>query len=731
MPIRPLLFLALAAVLLPDAASAQPSVARRWNEELLEAIRGDLARPTVHARNLFHASAAMYDAWAAYDATASPWLLGRTVGSFTAPFYGMNTPADVRAARDEAISYAAYRLLRHRFEHSETAEETLARFDLLFQDELGYDPAVTSTDYRNGSAAALGNFIARSYIDLGMRDGANETAEYANRHYEPINPPLLPILPGNPDLVDPNRWQPLELVEFIGQSGFISSPDFLGPEWGDVIPFSLDDDHLDVYGRDDGRYLVYHDPGAPPYLDPAGADPLSAEYQWGFALVAVWSGHLDPTDGVMWDISPGASGNFELENLPGSIPEYRSFYDLTEGGDPGTGRPTNPATGLPYPPNVVPRGDYTRVLAEFWADGPDSETPPGHWFTILNGVHDHPDFERRYRGTGPEVDDLEWDVKAYFALGGAMHDVAVCAWGMKGWYDYIRPISAIRYMADRGQSSDPDGPSYHPEGLPLVPGRIEVVEAGDPMQGPGGVHVGKIKIWGWLGPTEIVDPEEDEAGVGWILAERWWPYQRPTFVTPPFAGYVSGHSTFSRAAAELITLLTGDEYFPGGVGEFHAPAGEFLVFEDGPSVDVTLQWATYRDASDQTSLSRIWGGIHPPADDIPGRLIGAQVGVKAFEYAERFFEGAPTAPVEIAAMRAFPNPAAPGGLVTLEIARSAPSVDVSLYDLQGRRLRSDSFASPGRFLPWDVGRLNAGVYFLRVAGDGFEASRKIVVADRR
>ncbi len=84
-------------------------------------------------------------------------------------------------------------------------------------------------------------------------------------------------------------------------------------------------------------------------------------------------------------------------------------------------------------------------------------------------------------------------------------------------------------------------------------------------------------------------------------------------------------------------MLTGDPFFPGGMGEFPAPQNQFLVFEDGPSVDVTLQWATYRDASDQCSLSRIWGGIHPPADDMPGRLIGAVVGVEAFHYAESYF----------------------------------------------------------------------------------------------
>ena len=56
-----------------------------------------------------------------------------------------------------------------------------------------------------------------------------------------------------------------------------------------------------------------------------------------------------------------------------------------------------------------------------------------------------------------------------------------------------------------------------------------------------------------------------------------------------------------------------------------------VVFEKGPSVDVILQWATYYDASDQTSLSRIWGGIHPPIDDIRGRIIGEKIGVAKFE----------------------------------------------------------------------------------------------------
>jgi hypothetical protein len=81
--------------------------------------------------------------------------------------------------------------------------------------------------------------------------------------------------------------------------------------------------------------------------------------------------------------------------------------------------------------------------------------------------------------------------------------------------------------------------------------------------------------------------------VKWILGENWSPYQRATFVTPPFGGYTSGHSAFSRAAAQVLTLLTGSRFFPGGLGTFEAKQDEYLVFEFGPKANVTLQWASY------------------------------------------------------------------------------------------------------------------------------------------
>jgi len=624
--------LAVAGTAMP--AYAQHSVAREWNNALLDSIRNDFARPTVHARNLYHVSAAMWDAWAAYDDVADQVIHDEKA-----------TADDIEAAREEAISYAAYRIIQARFGSAPGADVIMPMLDQLM-DDLGYDKSFTSTV--GDSPAALGNRIAVSVLSFGLNDGANEQNDYANKVYEPVNEPLVPDLPGNPNISDPNRWQPLALDFFIDQSGNViigGFPDALSPEWGEVTPFALGEEDLTLYHDQDLDYTwwVYHDPGLPPLYGEDSED----YYRWGFEMVAVWSSHCDPADGVMWDISPNTIGNSETPD----VDEYEEYFDYFEGGDWSQGYEVNPVTGEPYEEQIVPRGDYARILAEFWADGPDSETPPGHWFTILNYVSDHPELEKRLGGEGPILDDLEWDVKTYLAMGGAMHDCAVAAWGVKGFYDYIRPISALRFMADLGQRTDPDLPGYHPDGIDLIPGYIEVCTEETTAPGEKHEHLagneGKIAFYAWRGPDYIVDPETDVAGVGWILAENWWPYQRPSFVTPPFPGYVSGHSTYSRGAAVMMELMTGSPYFPAGLGEFEAPMNEFLVFEDGPSVDVSLQWASYKDASDQTSLSRIWGGIHPPADDLPGRLMGEAIAPDSWELALDYFNGYVSCPVDI------------------------------------------------------------------------------------
>ena len=624
-----------------------PSTARQWIDSLLFAIRIDLARPTVHARNLYHLSAGMFDAWAIYEPDVLPSF---TTAESTLPdcsaihSYRTNsattlTTAEKDLAQNQAVGMAAWTILNHRFIGNRRSAQMLERFRQTALSQ-GLQSAEI-TDANEFSAQNLGIRVGRCIIANGLADNSNELQDYRNINYTPANTPLNPSTPGNPGQIDPNRWQPLQLDIFIDQSGIMTdTPEFLGADWGQLDPFAMQPSDRTELTIDGETVPVWLDPGAPPTLgDDAQANRI---YQLNHLTTALWSGHLDPADNQTIDISPSALGNLpHLDTLPNDQASILDLYDQLEGGFIGSdGHALNPNTSQPYASNVVPRGDYTRVLAEFWADGPDSETPPGHWFDIYNeAVVSHSDHERKFAGLGEEVDALSYDVVAYLALGGALHDSAIAAWSVKRAYDYARPITAIRYMAALGQSTDPELDSYHIHGIPLIPNRIEVIDAGDPLAGRENQNVGKIKGYVWIGPDFIGNPSTDTAGVGWQLLENWWPYQRPTFVTPPFAGYVSGHSTFSRAAAEVLTALTGDDFFPGGMAEFLAPANDFLVFEQGPSVDVRLQWATYRDAADQTSLSRIWGGIHPPADDLVGRKMGEIIGKKSWNKVSAMLDG--------------------------------------------------------------------------------------------
>lgn len=600
------------------SADAEPTVARVWNEQLLHAISIDTARPTVHARNLFHLSAAMYDAWSAYEPAGTQYF-----GEEKA------VALDTDAARDEAISYAAYNLILHRFVTGpgglgpgRSATVVNIRDQMT---ALGYDPDLYSTV--GDSPAAVGARIAEAAIQYGLADGANESNRYANPAgmYLPVNTPLT-VEDSGVTMVDPNRWQPLNFrgdrIDQFGNAVLPSTQTNLSPYWGDVTPFAMTP-------SDRGANGVYFDQGAPPQLGGAG----DAAFKAGAVTMIRYSSHLDPNDGVMIDISPASRGNVANASLTESYEQQ--------------GYAVNPVTGLPYTPQIVPRGDFTRLMAEFWADGPHSTAPPGHWNEIRNDITDQMEtlgLPKQIGGAGPVLDDLEWDVKSMFALNGGLHDAAVAAWNHKGFYDSSRPISFVRYMGQLGQSSDPDGPSYHPDGLPLEPDLIEVVTT--ETTAPGGRHEslagheGEIAVRSWRGPIEGVAPFDDPSelsGVGWVLAQDWLPYQLSSFVTPPFPGYVSGHSTFSRAGAEVMTLLTGSPYVPGGLFEYEVPIGSGLRFEYGPTESMRIQFASYVDAADMASESRLWGGIHPPQDDFTGRRIGQAVGAAAWERALEFF----------------------------------------------------------------------------------------------
>ena len=700
------------------------SIARKWIEVLLEAIRNDLARPPIHARNLFHLSSIMYDAFVIdkkvnENINISPFLLNKIIDDNSFIF---NFPEKVDDDEyiDKIISYSSYNFIRHRFKNSVGVVDTYKIIDSLMV-TLDYNTQYNKLDYLSGDPKSIGNYLSQLYIDYGFMDNSNEINDYSSNYYTPINPPLDLSVSGNSNMTDPNRWQPLKILNFIDQSGnsIEGIPEFISPEWGNVLPFSLKDEDLVIKVRDDGIYKVYHDPGIPPLLDTINQGVFDSLFKRSFSMVSIWGSHLDKSDGVYWDISPKSIGN--IQNYPDNFSDFDNFYNFFDGGDSGTGYNINPITNQEYNEQIVPRGDYTRVLAEFWADGPDSETPPGHWFVILNEVNDNDKLIKKFEGEGEELNDLEWDIKAYFLLGGTMHDVAVSAWGIKGYYDYPRPISVIRYLSEKGQSSFVDSLNYHPNGIKLIKDYIEIVGFNDPLVGVNLENLGKIKLYTWKGFSDLSIPENDIKGSGWILAENWWPYQRPSFVTPPFAGYISGHSTYSRAASIILEKITGSEFFPGGIGEFQISKNNFLVFENGPSVDIKLQWAKYKDAADQCSLSRIWGGIHPYIDDIPGRKIGSLIANNAFEFGKSLFQENEIITKyperNLNEISVFPNPLSSNNYLNIINESRNRINEINIYDFLGRSVFKNNLDTNLNSNQLNINKLPNGIYLLKILFD--------------
>jgi len=154
------------------------SIARLWNEALLSAVRNDFARPTVHARNLFHTSIALYDSWAIYDENARPYLLGNTVNGFKSEFNNFVFPDNLKESnRAKTMSYAAYRILVHRFKNAPNATVIKQNLDAVMA-LLNYTTTITSQNYETGNPIAMGNYIAQTIINYGLQDNSREANDY-------------------------------------------------------------------------------------------------------------------------------------------------------------------------------------------------------------------------------------------------------------------------------------------------------------------------------------------------------------------------------------------------------------------------------------------------------------------------------------------------------------------------------------------------------------------------
>ncbi len=142
--------------------------------------------------------------------------------------------------------------------------------------------------------------------------------------------------------------------------------------------------------------------------------------------------------------------------------------------------------------------DERKTIAEYWADGMMTDSPPGHW--VRFGIW----ISKRDRH------DAATDARMFFALSNALLDASIVCWRAKRANDSVRPITAIHTL------------------------------------------FAHKKIYAWAGPGK---------GARFIDGSAWRPYQSPQIVTPAFPEFFSGHSTFSAAAAEVLRRFTGSDDF--------------------------------------------------------------------------------------------------------------------------------------------------------------------------
>ena len=223
--------------------------------------------------------------------------------------------------------------------------------------------------------------------------------------------------------------------------------------------------------------------------------------------------------------------------------------------------------------------DREKVTAEYWADGPNTEFPPGHTCVFAQVLS-------RKRGHS-----LDTDVKMFFEVGNALMDAGIASWNAKYTWDFVRPATAIRAR-----------------------------------------YAGQ-QVTSWLGPYQ---------GYGQVDGSQWRPYQAPTVVTPPFPEYTSGHSTFTSAGAHILTQFTGSDTFGASV-TIKAGSSLFeprtATHPGVPASDETLSWATFTLAGEEAAMSRIYGGIHFKSGNEHGRMMGKQVGINVHAKAQLYIRG--------------------------------------------------------------------------------------------
>jgi hypothetical protein len=233
-----------------------------------------------------------------------------------------------------------------------------------------------------------------------------------------------------------------------------------------------------------------------------------------------------------------------------------------------------------------------KAIVELMRDGPHSTGQSGHWLVFAQ------DISRR------DHLDLDHDVQLFFAVANTAFDAFIAAWDTKRFYDSARPYALVRTLF-AGQT-----------------------------------------VIGYRGPGH---------GVGPIAVAQWRPYSPSTFVTPPFPGYVSGHSTVSAACAKTIELLTGSDrmavyhrHLAGEATEPGAKVAQMQAIDGKPPVGlgddktVIVMMPTLSGTAEMAGQSRIMGGYHIQSDNMFGLKLGRDVARFSWPKYQAYFNGTAT-----------------------------------------------------------------------------------------
>jgi hypothetical protein len=119
-------------------------------------------------------------------------------------------------------------------------------------------------------------------------------------------------------------------------------------------------------------------------------------------------------------------------------------------------------------------------------------------------------------------------------------------------------------------------------------------------------------------PIDAIQQADIDGNPQTMADPDWLPLLR----TPPFPTYTSGHSSFSSAAATILTALLGDNVSfisqtDGQTGFTQRPLASSLI--------VTRSFTSFEHAAHEASVSRVYGGIHFNFDSTEGVSSGREL----------------------------------------------------------------------------------------------------------